>query len=236
MREPRRLLEQDATDAERVLLQSAHRDGPPAAAAQRMLLALEGLTATSGGPSASESGQALGGSTSAVAAQSMKLGALAKVGLAALLGAGALGGGALLHGLTSKPAASVESPAASAPVPQAAPLAPAPRPSVPAAPEVVPRQPTLADDALRSELRVLDTARVAVEARDPAAAQRALDGYARRFPRGHLKPEAAVLHLAVLVQQDERAAAKALAKQLLASETYRAYGPRIRSLLREAED
>jgi hypothetical protein len=75
-----------------------------------------------------------------------------------------------------------------------------------------------------------------VDARKPAAAQRALDRYAQRFPKGHLKPEAAVLHLAVLVQQGERTAAKSLATQLLASEAYKAYGPRIRSLLREAEN
>ena len=249
MREPRRLLEQDATLAERALLQSAHMDRPPAGATQRMLSALEGLTAVGSGPSVWESGQTLGGSTSAVAAQSMKLGALAKVGLAALIGAGALGGGAFLHGLTSHTAAPVEGPAASTPTPQAAPglaerpaastgpaLAPAASASAPATPAAVPRQPTRPADALSAELRVLDTARTAVDARDPAAAQRALDGYARQFPRGHLQPEAAVLRLAVLVQQGERASAKALATELLASATYQAYEPRIRSLLREADN
>jgi hypothetical protein len=245
MREPRRLLEQDASDAERALLHSAHADGPPAGAAERMLLTLEGLTVGGGAPSASGASQASSGSISAmpVAAPSMKLGVLAKVGLAALIGAGAVGGGALVHSLTSqRPAKSFATSAA--PGPAEAPgiplLAAAPQATGPAPDEsgTAPRQPPVGppEDSLSAELRLLDAARAAVDARNPTAAQGALDRYAQRFPRGHLKPEAAVLHLAVLVQRGERAAARSLARQLLASATYRAYEPRIRSLLREAEN
>jgi hypothetical protein len=253
MTEPRRLLEQDATDAERALLHSAHADGPPVGADQRMLIALEGLTAGS----APGSGHELGGSTSTapLAAQSTKLGALAKIGLAALIGAGAVGGGALVHRLVSPRVAPDATSAASAPATQEAPalgtavspgaterplLAAASAPNPPAPAEsgtVLRQQPTNAwDDSLSAELRLLDAARAAVDARNPAAAQRSLDSYAQRFPQGRLKPEAAVLRLAVLVRQGDRAAARSLATRLLASETYKAYEPRIRSLLREAQE
>ena len=60
MTEPRRLLERGATDAERALLDSAHADGPTKGAAQRMLVALEGLTAGSGSQSSQGSGHDLG--------------------------------------------------------------------------------------------------------------------------------------------------------------------------------
>ena len=92
------------------------------------------------------------------------------------------------------------------------------------------------DDSLRAELGILDGARAALEARNPAEARHALDSYAQRFPQGHLKPEAAVLRLAVLVRQGERVAAKSLGRELLASESYKTYEPRIRSLLREISE
>ena len=239
MREPRRLLEQGATDAEWALLHSARADQPPQGAAQRMLVALEGLSAATASPGLP------------VAAQSIKLGSLAKIGLVAVVGLGALGAGALVHliggqrsvpGETTaarapmiqeKPAVgAVELPGAQAsPRPGAASAARAPVPGSGSAPRHRPANPT--DESLSAEIRILDVARAAVDARNPAAAQRALDSYAQRFPQGHLKPEAEVLRLAVLVRQGNRAAAKSLAAQLLASESYKAYEYRIRSLLRE---
>ena len=86
---------------------------------------------------------------------------------------------------------------------------------------------------MSAEIRVLDGARAAVNAHDPAAAQRALDAYRRRFSQGHLEPEANVLRLAVLVQQGKRTAAQSLGAHLLASEAYKTYENRIRSLLRD---
>ena len=82
---------------------------------------------------------------------------------------------------------------------------------------------------------MLDLARTAMDAHDLAAAQHALDSYRRRFPQGRLEPEATVLRLAVLVQQGKRTAAQSLAVQLLASESYKAYESRIRSLLRDVD-
>lgn len=235
MMEPRRLLEQGASDAERTLLNSARADGPPAGAAERMLAALEGV----GTPTA---------------ASAIKLGALAKVGLVALVGLGALGVGVLVHQLAGQRSVKGEVAGARVPVLPEAPVPGATE--IPAAPERPtpavasearapihgsgsasrPRESNAMDESLSAEIRILDVARAAVDARNPASAQRALDSYAQRFPQGHLKPEASVLRLAVLVRQGHRVAARSLATQLLASESYQAYGPRIRSLLREIGD
>jgi hypothetical protein len=219
MMEPRRLLEQGATDVERLLLDSARADGPGEGATQQTLVALAALTAGSSGPGSPGSGQASGmPGAPAAAAHAVKLGALAKAGLAGLIGVGVLGAGALVHRLAGQPALV---PAASLP----------PLREVANAPH---QQADPADESLGAEIRVLDVARAAVDAQQPEAAQRALDSHAQRFPQGHLKPEASVLRLAVLVQQGKREAAKALAAQLLASQQYEAYQYRIRSLLREA--
>jgi TolA-binding protein len=209
MMEPRRLLEQGATDVERLLLDSARADAPEAGAAQRTLVALAALAAGSGAP---------GLPGAPAAAHAVKLGVLAKAGLAALIGVGVLGAGALVHRLADQRALV---PSASLPPLREAANAPH-------------RQAAPADESLGAEIRVLDIARAAVDARKPAVAERALDTYAQRFPQGHLKPEASVLGLAVLVQQGKREAAKALAARLLASRQYEAYQYRIRSLLREA--
>jgi len=238
MMEPRRLLEHGATYAERALLISARTDGPPPGAAQRMLVALDSLGS--------------GGAGAPLAAHAIKLGILAKIGAVALVGLGALGIGALVHQLVGQRSALGESAGARAPATRemsvagtAAAPEPSPTPKAASAAtallhgsEISPRQPEAnpLDASLSAEIRILDVARAAVDARNPAAAQRALDSYAQRFPQGHLKPEAMVLRLAVLVRQGHRAAAKSLAAQLLASASYKAYGYRIRSLLREIGD
>jgi len=237
MIEPRRLRDQGATGAERALLNSARADGPPRGASQRLMVALEGLTA------------GRGSTGSPAAAHSIKLGAVAKVGLVAMVGLGALRAGALVHRIAGQRSVSGDTAVVSTPVVRERPGSstakiareiPAPETVSEAsellhASETAPLyRPTSAkDESLSAEIRILDLARAALEARTPAAAQRALDTYAQRFPQGRLKPEATVLRLAVLVRQGNRAAAKSLAAELLASESYRAYAYRIRSLLRE---
>ncbi len=251
MMEPRRLLEQGATDAERALLHSARADEPPAGAARKMLIALEGMTAGSGPPSPQGSGQALGAPSAPVAAHAVKLSGLAKIGLAAVVGLGALGAGALVHRIAGQRSVMGETSVARAPVMQETPVTGASESERPMAvptsePSVVPtrasgtvprrRSANATNESLSAETHILDVAHSAVDAHNPAAAQRALDSYAQRFPQGHLKPEATVLHLTVLVRQGQRAAARSLATQLLASESYKAYEYRIRSLLRETEE
>jgi hypothetical protein len=252
MKEQHRLLDQGATDAERALLHSASADGPPDGVVERMMTALDGLTAGSGDLGSQGSGNGLGDPSpgAPMAAHSLNLGPLAKVGLAALVGAGVLGSGVLLHRLVRHRSVHVETSAVSAPAMKAEPAlgsterpgaavepspAATPATSAPSEMGTAPRhrQANPSDESLSAELRILDLARSAVDARNSAAAQRALDSYAQRFPQGHLRLEATVLRLAVLVHQGDRAAAKSLAAQLLASESHKTYEPRIRSLLRE---
>jgi len=242
MMELRRLLEQGATDAERALLDSARADGPGDGAAQRTLVAVAALTAASGGPSAPGSGP--GSGIPPAAAHAVQLGALAKVGLVALFGVAALGAGVLVHrwaGPSEMPGvrARVVQPeptpqAPSTAAKQTAAVSEASPPSPRGSAGALHRQVSPTEESLSAEIRILDVARAAVDAHDPAAAERALASHAERFPQGHLKPEASVLRLAVLVQQGQRESANALAAQLLASKQYEAYQYRIRSLLREA--
>ena len=239
MKEPNRLLNQGATDAERALLRSASGDGPPDGAVQRMFTAIDGASAGNHGPMSQGPGLGRPLPEAPMAAHSLKLAALAKVGLVGLLGVAVLVAGVLVHRLSGSGQAHVDRPASTAPTVRARPaLASAAIPAAPKAAESETR-PSAAqpddrtDDSLGAELRLLDVARAAVDARNPLAAGRALDSYAERFPQGHLKPEATVLRLAVLVGQGDRVAARSLGQALLASESYKTYEPRIRSLLRE---
>jgi TolA-binding protein len=248
MMETQRLLQQGPSDAERALLESARADGPPAGAKERALVALAGLTAGGGAPAGGPDAS-LASAGGHVAAPALELGALAKLGLAVVVGVGLVGAGAAVHlyGQRKAPVDAMDSHAPSsrlASAPGTAATPPAAEPGIPSPSEEVmapsPTEPAprpaaaAADESLGAELRLLDQARAAVDARNPAAAQRLLDAYARRFPEGRLRPEASVLRLTVMVRQGKRAEAKALATRLLASDPTRAYEPRIRSLLREA--
>jgi hypothetical protein len=254
MMETRRLLENGATNAERALLDSARDDGPGEGASRRVLIALQGSTEAGAGAlhavreAPGQAGASAGGSW---AAPAVKAGVLAKVGLVSLVGLGLLGGGALVRRLAGQPSVAPDTAAARAPaIPSERAAESASLPGVGASPVsatgavVVPptgpgdalhgRGASPPDQSLSAEIRLLDVARTAVDARNPAAAGRALDGYGRRFPQGRLRLEATVLRLAVLVQQGEGVAARSLAARLLANPSYRAYEQRIRSLLREA--
>jgi hypothetical protein len=95
--------------------------------------------------------------------------------------------------------------------------------------------PTPLDSSLGQETLLLDRARKELDAQRGLVALRLLDQYDRQFPRGRLRPEATILRLATLFQTGKTDAADALAGRLLADEAYKAYGPRIRSLSREAK-
>lgn len=83
----------------------------------------------------------------------------------------------------------IAAPAPSPPVIEA----PAPPPTAPVA--VAPREER---DDLPAELRWIERAQTALAANDPAAAQAALRGHARAFPRGHLSEEREALAVQVL--------------------------------------
>lgn len=85
---------------------------------------------------------------------------------------------------------------------------------------------------LAAEIRTIDSARVALDGHDGAAALRVLQDYHRTYPHGLLQPEATVLRLAALVEQRDAGSARGLATNLLADPSYKTYEARIRSLLR----
>jgi hypothetical protein len=111
---------------------------------------------------------------------------------------------------------SVDAPAPNPPAAVAPPAEPAPTPAVapePRAPEpaaeqtnVEPRPqrthtspPAAANAAsLREEIRLIDSARIAVKKEQGAAAVSILDQYARRFPNGTFREEARVLRAEAL--------------------------------------
>lgn len=260
----RPLLEENATEIEKLLLHAGREEEPDRLASTRLLGVLQGLPPAPGGvesgpgqlPASLGSGM---GTTAAIksAATWVKISVLA-------LGVGAAG--VATHRLArphlmaphvpsvqpsaqgSAPARSQgEEPASGATVnPTVEPLAaeaslpprkapPAPRPR-----EAV-REPLLRtasappDHSLAVEISALDRARDSLEAHRFAEALRLLGEYHRQFPSGRMRPEATVLRLTALIKSGQHEAAQSLADQLLADGTYHTYAPRIRSLLKEMQ-
>ncbi|MDP3216206.1 MAG: hypothetical protein Q8S73_19010, partial [Deltaproteobacteria bacterium] len=101
-----------------------------------------------------------------------------------------------------------------APLVVAAPLA-MPVPAPVAAP--APAAPRVERDDLPAELRWIERAQTALAAGDPGAAQAALRGHARAFPRGHLAEEREALSVQALcasgrAEEARRAAAAFVAR------------------------
>jgi hypothetical protein len=247
--EPRPLLEDGATEIEKVLLRAGRTDGPRKEAAPHLLAALSGLPPTGGphaGPGTSPAGSVL---------KPVAYGRWVKVVLLAL---GVGGVAVVTHhfvrparvappALPARPVVAETVPVA---VPGAAPAMASPSEGVPSAAEGRGRRASHAgrareaaretgdspvDRSLGNETRALDRVRESLDAHRPTEALRLLDEYQRNFPQGRLRPEAMVLRLAALVRAGRHGAAEALAGQLLADEAYQTYAPRIRSLLREAK-
>jgi outer membrane protein assembly factor BamD (BamD/ComL family) len=87
---------------------------------------------------------------------------------------------------------------------------------------------------LPAEIALLDQARGAVAAGEPARALAILDGYTVRFPRGAMAPEATVLRIEALVKAGDRPAATRFADAFLATAPTSPYTTRIQSLLTTA--
>jgi hypothetical protein len=240
MMDPHRLREQGATSAEKLLLASARNDRPPDGAARQMLTSLHMLASPGSGNALPHAGAKVG---AIKAASWLKVGALTFAGIVGLGVVGIVVRARDVRRPAPPPTVSPslpESPASQAPEsPQAtdgempATAATETR-SAPQSRESGRMRRTIpAEASLAAELRLLDLARAEMDAHNLAAAQRALDGYRRRFSQGRLEPEATVLRLALLVQQGNGSAARSLAAQLRADDTYRTYQNRIRSLLHD---
>lgn len=246
MMDPHRLREQGATSAERILLDSARKDGPPQGAAQQLLASLHVLGGQGPDNDLPHTGTHAGaGEIRAAATSWLKIGALALAGIAGLGVTSVIVRSRAEKPAVARPVTSPEPPQSTAPAAAEAPpntAAPstAPVEGTPASSptEEIRRTPrAIAHEAsLGAELRLLALARTAMDAHDLRSAQRALDGYQRRFPHGRLEPEATVLRLSVLVQQGKATAARSLGTLLLANDAYRTYQTRIRSLLHQVGD
>ncbi len=127
---------------------------------------------------------------------------------------------------------------ASAPTPSATPV-PASGPGVlalgGAAPgptePVAPPPPSPPSASLSSEVALLDSARAALAAHDPAGALDAVARYDRAFPGGVFVPEARILRIQALLQAGDRARAQALAGELLRADPNGPYAKRVREMI-----
>jgi hypothetical protein len=84
---------------------------------------------------------------------------------------------------------------------------------------------------VRAEVAMLDKARGALAAGEPARALSILDGYGERVAHGDMAPEAAVLRIEALVKAGDRSAAGRFADAFLAGDPSSPYLARVQSLL-----
>lgn len=87
-----------------------------------------------------------------------------------------------------------------------------------------------APSTLVEELALIQSVRAALARSDANTALRSLDDYASRYPKGRLKTEALVLRVATLAELGDRASAKRLADQFLATHPDSPYAQRLRLL------
>jgi hypothetical protein len=196
----KRLMESDASEFERGLLDALKLERPSAELEQRMRAAI-GLDAV---PAPAPS---LPASPAAPAAKTF--GVWSAIAAGSVVAALVAGGGAMMDG-DEAPVDTPEAPAVVAPTEPEGPrptplseLAPeAPAPAVDR-PNTTPRAPQKttssgASASLREEIRLIDSARLAVKKNDGARALGILDQYARRFPDGTFQEEARVLRAEAL--------------------------------------
>jgi hypothetical protein len=84
---------------------------------------------------------------------------------------------------------------------------------------------------LERETTLLDAARRSLAHGDAKGALAALDGYARAFPRGALRPEASVLQVRALLAAGERSAAEALGRRIIAASPRSEHADAVRAAL-----
>jgi hypothetical protein len=247
---PARSLAEDGTGFERRLLESARGDGIPAAARERLARALNvPLTATPVARVARPSGAGM--RWRAVSSSAVRWSVFGLVGAAAAaMGAHRWLGGA--PAATAAPAAvEVSAPVAATPVllPPAVSAAVSPVPSTrvaaagrasarPSSSRRVPLRaspPAVAggsgdERGLRAELRAVEAIQQALRAGRAGDAERRLDDYSRRFPRGELALEVELLRIDLDVARGDRAGARAHARALVARPEAARYRERLEAL------
>jgi hypothetical protein len=192
MSDPERLLDH-GSDLEARLLASAIDEPPPPDLLGRTLGAVLAVPAVPGPADAAAAAKA------GAAAHAAGGGILGAIGIGALAGLLTVGGFELLSSRGEpRPASSSASalPSIGGPPepPAAAPSSPpSAEATAPGAPSAVPAASGARPSTLAAELALLDVARRALGAGDPARARDLLDRYGREIPRGQLGREAALL-------------------------------------------
>lgn len=229
MNDPRRLIDDGATDFESKLLQAGRRDAPSRRGRRRILagLGLGGIFSTiaiSTGAEASARGWLLAAGGSAA-------GALAVFAGVQAWSAHPSSEAHEQRAVATKPAPLL----AKAPAPLVAPPVEASEPApAPTAVSRAVRSPAPAErrsDGLTGELASLDEARRALARNEPGAALRALDDYSRSFPERRLGSEATVLRVEALSAAGDRARARRVGEDFLRTHPKSPYEKRIRSLI-----
>jgi hypothetical protein len=253
MTDPRRLIEEGATEFETALLRAGHRDAISEDGRRRVLSSL-GIGAG-----------ILTSATASGATAVTKAGPLAMTGGAVFkyvgIGVAALAVWGGVHAWYPRESTHDHGPVIVEPVAPAVPSTPAvPTPGAraelevhdPAAPIVTAspapagttapptRRPRSADppverskDSLPRELSLLDRARRELTSHHPAGALRLLDEYESSFPGGRLGAEASVLRIESLARAGDRAGLVAAGKAFLARHPDGPYATRVRSLMGE---
>jgi hypothetical protein len=240
VKDPQPLLDDGATALELELLRAGDADRPSPKSRQAALAALGLSTAVLGAssPVAAAAGRvALSPGARLLAAKWWAISAL----VAASGGAGL--GYATWHGApapkasvnsVSKPSLPPLSPTfvAEAPAPE---VSAAPIREVPSLPERPPSPPSrssssASDPGIQDQIALIDRARGAVAAHQPAAAMAALDEYQRRFPAGVLAQEATLLRIETLAARGDKADAARLGRQFLERYPRSAMAARVKAL------
>lgn len=240
MKDPQPLLDDGATALELALLQAGDADRPSPKARQAALaaLGLSGAILSASSPVAAAAGNAaVSSGARLLAAKWWAIGALVTASGAAGLG----------YGYATSAGSPATSPSAhAAPQPSHAPLtstAELPAPQVFPTPIPVvtttehPPAPPLrssssaSNPGIQDQIAIIDRARAAVAAHQPAAAMAALDDYQRRFPGGVLAQEASLLRIETLVARGDKAGAARLGHRFLERYPRSAMAARIKSLI-----
>jgi len=260
MNDPRRLIDEGATEFEARLLAAGRRDAISERSRGRVLAGL-GLSAALGATAASSSA----GAVAAGLVTGVKW-----MGICALGGLGIWGGaqllernpegrsgaatvsqrssssqknasqsklGAIAAAQVSASAAPVSPPPSRA---SAAPVSPPPSPARSSAGRLAhrdarpvssePSQPRVRD-SLREELAMLDEARKALADGDASRALRLLDDYGRVYPARRLGAEATVMRIEALRARGDHAQAASIGERFLAQHPDGPYATRVRSLI-----
>jgi hypothetical protein len=214
---PERLLDADATDFERRLLQAAGQEGPAPEVSARMAQALgvaaAGIGAVAVADKLAEDAAAVKATTTAGATVVWPW---ISAGVIALVAVGSVMGVRAWKASPSHPSQpSLSRPAVAVPVPAAsAPRAPVE--SVPSPSAVSAHGSTDSPSDLRAQIALVDAARLALSSGAGRRALEILRRYQDQYPAGSFRPEAAALKVEVLVKLGRGAEARTLAERFVA--------------------